>query len=89
MLTWRATHLPLGPCRRSQGLGFFGDALAWFQRHNGWAGWGIFVGEDRFPRRAVGRAPDDAGAVCDNRRTCCASRPHRVAAFLSPLSPAL
>lgn len=27
-----------------KGFGFFGDLLAWFQRHNGWAGWGIFVG---------------------------------------------
>lgn len=27
-----------------QGFGFFGDILTWFQRHNGWAGWGIFVG---------------------------------------------
>ncbi|KAI7841423.1 hypothetical protein COHA_004818 [Chlorella ohadii] len=26
------------------GFGFFGDLLTWFQRHNGWAGWGIFVG---------------------------------------------
>ncbi|KAL4858718.1 TVP38/TMEM64 family membrane protein [Chlorella vulgaris] len=27
-----------------KGFGFFGDILLWFQRHNGWAGWGIFVG---------------------------------------------
>jgi hypothetical protein len=27
-----------------KGFGFFGDLLSWFQRHNGWAGWGIFVG---------------------------------------------
>ena len=34
----KARHVPL------QGFGFFGDLLSWFQRHNGWAGWGIFVG---------------------------------------------
>ena len=34
----QACHVPL------QGFGFFGDLLSWFQRHNGWAGWGIFVG---------------------------------------------
>ncbi|KAL4428039.1 hypothetical protein ABPG75_002128 [Micractinium tetrahymenae] len=27
-----------------KGFGFFGDVLSWFQRHNGWGGWGIFVG---------------------------------------------
>lgn len=25
------------------GFGVFGRILAWFQKHNGWAGWGIFI----------------------------------------------
>lgn len=31
--------------RHTQGFGIFGDILAWFKNHNGWAGWGAFLGE--------------------------------------------